>query len=432
MQTNPFSDDAPDGQNDDIFDFGPGYAQVAQAQQEPEDGLLDQTGISQAQRTVAAAMVSNTKPVVNSPYPLLYHESDELEDIFQQQKAEILRKLSSKKQMSAGVSIFSQRRDLRANNKGFTQLEGLQELEEVLKTEDGIVVLQIYTAWAWSVEQHLPTFTSQFPQVRFFKMDLDKNMEIGVRYDFWRVPTFLFFSSEAYAGKVAYEEDVKKFEQEFKTLYEEVKSNETQSRLAATHSELVDYIRSRHEEESKTRYLLEACNFLESREVYWPKALEIIQEVATEGKPDLLKALAKLRKVVSPADQMTIAMMCLALTNSSKQNSEKAQQSPANPIAQETASKSDPSSANPSQGRMPKIDEQISAQDLGEYVTDIILTLSGESQQIEELSNQIFDLVGQPEYGDDVLKVVRSPGIQAKIKLIPELDTKLRKHSKYW
>ena len=63
--------------------------------------------------------------------------------------------------------------------KKLHELNDLQEMKEAVNSPT-ISVINIYTVWEENMSNKQPFFAGlpqQFPQIRFFKMDLDKNME---------------------------------------------------------------------------------------------------------------------------------------------------------------------------------------------------------------------------------------------------------------
>lgn len=75
--------------------------------------------------------------------------------------------------------------------------------QEVEKSSQPVVV-DVYATWCGPCKQMGPVFvalSSQFPDVKFVKMDFDKTKEAAKKYGVSSLPTFLFFKDGQEVGR---------------------------------------------------------------------------------------------------------------------------------------------------------------------------------------------------------------------------------------
>jgi len=87
---------------------------------------------------------------------------------------------------------------------GVHLLETKAAWEDALK-EDGLLVLDCYATWCAPCKLIAPKvskFASEFPKVRFYKIDVDDLSELAAELNIRAMPTFLLFNKGRKVGEV--------------------------------------------------------------------------------------------------------------------------------------------------------------------------------------------------------------------------------------
>jgi hypothetical protein len=82
----------------------------------------------------------------------------------------------------------------------------MSELDQVINTSEGPVLVKFWAAWCGPCKAYAPTF-EQFseanPEVKCLSVDCDKNRDIAEKYDVMSIPVTLLFKDKTLVAKKA-------------------------------------------------------------------------------------------------------------------------------------------------------------------------------------------------------------------------------------
>ncbi|WP_411024977.1 thioredoxin [Salmonella sp. s54836] len=84
-----------------------------------------------------------------------------------------------------------------------TEVETFASFDQALK-ENTKVAVDFYATWCGPCKMISPKFeslSSKYPDVKFIKIDVDKNTWASEKYGINAMPTFLFFKDDARVGE---------------------------------------------------------------------------------------------------------------------------------------------------------------------------------------------------------------------------------------
>ncbi|WP_411023057.1 thioredoxin, partial [Salmonella sp. s51228] len=89
------------------------------------------------------------------------------------------------------------------SNMSVIEVETLAAFEEIIKGNKNVAV-DFYATWCGPCKMISPKFeslSSKYPDVKFIKIDVDKNTWASEKYGISAMPTFLFFKDDARVGE---------------------------------------------------------------------------------------------------------------------------------------------------------------------------------------------------------------------------------------